>query len=178
MLCNHRTNKNIIALIVVVSQIIILAACSGAPKNATALNVQKHENPPAIQEDGSFSKLPAVIREYLKQIADAFENHNNKFLIAQGEENYDKDLRGSTSEGQYLAMLYRAGPYIKDSTWQIPDYKLNLSAVQHIKWLSYREQGPVLEIEGIITESSGKTIPCRLMLLWRLNIPKIIGTYP
>jgi hypothetical protein len=141
-------------------------------------------NPPQDSGDSplSFARLPPEIRIYLGDLEIAFKNHDLAFLESQGETHYAQDLFSKYNREQYLAMLYRAGPYAHDSTWEIPPYKLDVKNIRRVKWTEFAEKGPVLEVDGVFllaAQENGDTeIPCRLMLLWRLKEPKIIGTYP
>ncbi|GHV83049.1 hypothetical protein AGMMS50212_03890 [Spirochaetia bacterium] len=138
------------------------------------------ENAVPYQEDDSIkiSDLPKEVREYLVTVSAAFKKPDIDFLISQGEENYEKELRGRMVEEQYLALLYRAGPYSKDSPWKIPPFMLDPQKVKSVEWINAYERGPVYEIEGKVQMKDGKNDPCRLVLLWKLKNPKIVGAYP
>jgi hypothetical protein len=121
-----------------------------------------------------FGGLPADIRSYLFRLGAAFSAHDSAFLLSQGESGYEKELRSRVDDDEYLALLYRAGVYAEDAEWQSP-FALNLDRVAFIDYTSCRENGPVLEIEGLIYMDAGRPLSCRIILLWRLTPPKILG---
>ncbi|MDR2842312.1 MAG: hypothetical protein LBV52_03820, partial [Spirochaetaceae bacterium] len=108
----------------------------------------------------------------------AFKEKNQDFLISQGESYYESDMRSKYPKAQYLALLYRVGPYSKDSTWQLPAYQIDINTIHDLQWVEFVDKGPVLLVEAKIITNDFKTIPCSIMLLWRLNEPKVMGTYP
>jgi hypothetical protein len=177
-----KNSKKIILTLCAAGLVLICVSCLLSRK----ANDEKVEPENPAQDSGddalSFATLPPEIRSYLADLSAAFKNHDSTFLEDQGETHYAKDLFNKYSREQYLAMLYRAGPYARDSTWEIPPYKLDIKNIRRVKWIDFSEKGPVLEVNGVILlaahEMDATEIPCRLMLLWRLKEPKIIGTYP
>ncbi|GMO37399.1 MAG: hypothetical protein Ta2F_13630 [Termitinemataceae bacterium] len=145
--------------------------------------VQITDNTPLTEEikpasSLAFSALPPEIQKYLNGLRTAFKEHNNDYLNKQGELFYEMDVKPKFTTAQYIAMLYRIGPYAKDSTWQIPAFFLDLNKVRSLEWIDFSEQGPVLNVNAKLILYSGDPLPCRIMLMWRLKEPKVIGTYP
>jgi hypothetical protein len=121
-----------------------------------------------------FGGLPDDIRTYLFRLGTAFAAHDSAFLLSQGESEYEKEVRSKVDDDEYLALLYRAGVYAEDAEWQSP-FALDLDRVTFIDYTSCQEYGPVLEIEGLIYMDTGRPLYCRIILLWRLVPPKILG---
>ncbi|MDR0409896.1 MAG: hypothetical protein LBH18_05815, partial [Spirochaetaceae bacterium] len=107
----------------------------------------------------------------------AFAAHDTAFLLAQGETEYEKNVKNSADDDEYLSLLYRAGVYAEDAEWQSP-FTLDIDRVRGIDYTSWREQGPVLEVDGIIYMDGGHPLSFSVILLWRLEPPKILGSYP
>jgi len=126
-----------------------------------------------------FRSLPPEARDYLAVLAEAFRKTNKDFLVSQGEPQYEQDLRSRYDEETYLALLYRIGPYSEDSEWKSASLeRLEYSQVKSIEYLSWDEQGPMLDIKGRLCFQNGSTLPCRIVLAWRLIEPKILGERP
>jgi hypothetical protein len=125
--------------------------------------------------------LPPEAREYLEILAEAFRRQDRDFILAQGEAHYDSSIRPYYDEGQYLAMLYRSGPYSGEGAGYSPGDgefpQLNPGVIRGIEYLSWEEQGPLLEIRGRLL-SGADAIPCVIRLVWKLREPKIQGIYP
>jgi hypothetical protein len=132
---------------------------------------QYHEDA-ALLED-----LPAGIRGYLLKLAAAFAAHDAAFLLEQGESGYEAAVRGSVSDSEYLAMLYRAGAYADNAEWQAA-YTLNLDKIVYIDYTSWREYGPVLEVDGKVYIEGLRPLSFSMKVLWRLAQPKLLGVYP
>jgi hypothetical protein len=76
-------------------------------------------------------------------------------------------------------MLYRAASYAREAPREeaLPP-RLNVEELSHIEYDEWEEQGPMLEVRGRLIAKSGEAVPCRLVILWRLMEPKILGRYP
>ena len=126
-----------------------------------------------------FRSLPPEARDYLAVLAEAFRKTNKDFLVSQGEAQYEKDLRSRYDEETYLAFLYRIGPYSEDSGWKSPaPARLEYAQVRAIEYLSWEEKGPMLDIKGRLYFQDTSSLPCRIVLAWRLVEPKILGEQP
>jgi hypothetical protein len=126
-----------------------------------------------------FQDLPPEAKNYLASLSKAFRTQDEGFLIAQGEKQFEADLKGLYDAGGYLALLYRAGPYSRDAPRiNAGEPGLDLALIHHIEYTSWKERGPMLEIQGKLVTKTGETIPCGIVLAWRLAEPKILGVYP
>jgi hypothetical protein len=179
------------ALGAAVSLACLFVSCTTGPEKAPP---SPHELPPAAPggSDGgaagslqnglaapAFRKLPPEAGAYLKTLARAFETHDLGFLIAQGETRYETENRRRYDEETYLAMLYRVGPSTEDNTWKpraLP--RLDCREIRTIEYLSWTEQGPLLEIRSRLIPRTGSPIPCEILLAWKLVEPKIEGVNP
>ena len=130
-------------------------------------------------DDPVFSGLPAEARNYLERLARAFASRDEAFLLAQGEAQFEADVRPHYDNESYLALLYRAGTYAAETPRTDRDgkQKLELNRVNGIQYLSWKANGPLLEIKAQLTGSGGTVIPCLIMLVWRLREPKIEGLF-
>ncbi|MDR3356214.1 MAG: hypothetical protein LBO04_03395 [Spirochaetaceae bacterium] len=159
------------------------AGFAGLKNGETTPPERSAEKPPAPaeghyqEEKALFKELPSGIRAYLLKLSAAFAGHDAAFLIAQGEDGYEKAVRNSVYDDEYLAMLYRAGIYADDALWQSPE-ELDLDHVVYIDYTAWREQGPVLGVDGNIYMDGGRLINFSMKVLWRLDEPKILGVYP
>jgi hypothetical protein len=132
-------------------------------------------------EDPAFAGLAPEARLYLEELAQAFSIQDQNFLVAQGEPQYEAQLRPRYDEGSYLAMLYRTGPWAQD--FPVPDDPKTIPGlvpqeIQGIEYVSWEEQGPMLEIQGRLITTKGKAIPCLIVFNPRLREPRILGVYP
>ena len=75
-------------------------------------------NPGAELNSAAFSTLPPYSRDYLVSIAEAFASGDKAFIGSQGEINYSRRVRPLVTEGEYLALLYRLGPYAEERPYQ------------------------------------------------------------
>jgi len=126
-----------------------------------------------------FRSLPPEARDYLAVLAEAFRKTNKDFLVSQGEAQYEQDLRPLYDEETYLALLYRIGPYSEDSEWKSASLeRLEYTQVRAIKYLAWEEKGPMLDIKGRLYFQNGSSLPCRIVLVWRLIEPRILGERP
>jgi len=156
---------------------------SQPPKNLQAANTKiipgKARKPDSGLNDPAFKKLSPEVLQYLQTLSDAFYTHDLPFLFNQAEAFYKKTYEGLYSSDEYLAMLYRIGPYSTESG--LGDNKkpvLNLNEVLGITYTGWDEIGPVLEVRGKILLTNGKSEHSRLILLWRLGDIKIKGFEP
>ncbi|AEF80745.1 putative lipoprotein [Leadbettera azotonutricia ZAS-9] len=127
----------------------------------------------------TFKGLPQEAREYLETLSKAFREKNLDFLISQGEIHYENETRFRYDEETYLAMLYRIGPYTEDSPFRemkLP--RLEYKEVTGIEYTAWDEKGPMIEIQAQLVYQKGETIPCEIMLVWKLPAPKVLGMYP
>jgi hypothetical protein len=125
-----------------------------------------------------FRKLPPETRSYLEALSRAFAGQDREQLLSQGEENYEAAVKPYYDEGSYLAMLYRAGAYAVDSPWDSGRRpSLDPGKTLGIEYLDWEEQGPMLVIRGRLVTKT-ETLPCKIVLVWRLRAPKILGVYP
>ena len=130
-------------------------------------------------DDPVFSSLPAGARSYLQRLAFAFREQDKKFLLDQGETVFETEVRPHYSEEEYLALLYRADSYAKESPSmknELP--KLIIKNIRDIKYTGYTEHGPLLEIRGHFTMKDDSLLPCLLVLIWQLPEPRIRGYFP
>jgi hypothetical protein len=131
-------------------------------------------------EDPAFKGLAPEALDYLGLLARAFAGHDGDFLIAQGEPQYEAAVRHRYDEGTYLALLYRTGPWAQGYPFpKDPDTVPDLipQEIQSIEYISWEEQGPMLEIQGRLITARGKT-PCVIMFNPRLREPRVLGIYP
>jgi hypothetical protein len=157
---------------------LVLAGCAGLGKtqNYGSTASQPSQGPGALGvaplsnrlDTQVFAKLPPDARLYLEALSVAFRTQDIAFLIAQGEPQYEAAVRPRYDEGSYLAMLYRAE--------DVPDLKPQ--EILGIGYISWEEEGPMLEIRGELFTTQGKTIPCVVVFNPRLREPKILGVYP
>ena len=132
----------------------------------------------------AFRNLPPEARDYLGILSAAFNRKDKEFLISQGETQYERDTRRQFDDEAYLAMLYRVGPYSGNSEWMTPRTagsalpSLHIPGTSGIEYSEWRENGPMLEINGRLRLTNSDTLPCTIMLVWRLPEPKILGERP
>ncbi|MDR0451518.1 MAG: hypothetical protein LBH15_00575 [Treponema sp.] len=171
------------ALPALLAAALAFAGCAGLPPETVAPEVAPRTPPPEAPADGYSASpprgLPGEIQEYLEALARAFSAADRAFLLAQGESQFEAENRGRYDDESYLALLYRAGPLSQDSL-SAPQGspRLDPDQIRRIEFSGWEEQGPVLIIDARLVTRSGGTIPCRLALLWRLRMPKILGAYP
>lgn len=127
----------------------------------------------------AFRTLPAEARSYLERLSRAFSARDEAFLLAQGEAQFEAEVRPRYDKEAYLALLYRTGSYAAESpraSAEVP--RLVPSGLSHIQYLSWEENGPLLEIAARLVGKNGASTPCLIMLAWRLREPKIQGLFP
>jgi hypothetical protein len=160
---------------------LLAASCAGLkrePANAPPEAPLQPPVPKTERPSGPVLRgLPAEAQRYLDELARAFAAQDTAFLIAQGERQYEEELRPQWDEESYLAMLYRCGDWVQEqSRNQIP--RLDPREIRNIEFLDWKEQGPLLEIQGRLITTSGADIPCSIVFNPRLKEPKILGLYP
>jgi hypothetical protein len=122
--------------------------------------------------------LPLEAREYLERLARAFSERDAAFLLAQGEGQFEREVRPRHDDATYLALLYRIGVFATDSPrTDMEAPRLVPATVSHIQYLSWEESGPLLEIKARLVGTSGELTPCLIMLVWRLREPRIEGLF-
>jgi hypothetical protein len=123
--------------------------------------------------------LPPGIHAYLTELAAAFSRQDAAFLLAQGEAQFEAEIRPQYDDEDYLTLLYRAGPYGKDSPWDGADrVRLEPSEIRRVEYTGWEERGPLLEVRGRLIRRRGPPIPCVIMLVWKLWEPKVLGFFP
>jgi hypothetical protein len=186
-------NKRLIRPAALILAGALAAACTGIPgggkgppETAAGTAPRPPETPsPALRvEDGletaAFDGLPPEARSYLKTLAEAFGGQKRPFLLAQGEAQFEKEVKPHYDEETYLALLYRIGPLSAEEGGPGSNTLPRLSPrdIVGIEYGSWEEEGPLLEIRARLISASAPPVPCRIMLIWRLRDPKIQGLYP
>ncbi|MDR1057988.1 MAG: hypothetical protein LBL43_00420 [Treponema sp.] len=130
-------------------------------------------------EGPAFTGLPPEAKSYLELLSGAFRRQDGDFLLAQGETQFERELRPRFDEASYLALLYRCGAYAEEGPIRRPGTpRLFPGEIRRIEYLGWEERGPLLEIRGRLVTQGGDAVPCVIMLIWRLREPKIQGLYP
>jgi hypothetical protein len=184
--------KGGILLAAMMGAVLYLTACAGGPervlpgKARSASPEQPPEGGPSGARPGESPSaeippetLPPEARSYLETLARAFRGRDRDFLLSQGEAQFEAEVRPVCDEESYLALLYRIGPYAEDNSREdaktprlIPD------EILRIEYLDWGEQGPLLEIRARLVRREGTPLPCLIMLVWKLQEPKIQGRFP
>jgi hypothetical protein len=176
------------ARIAVLAAAVLISACVNAPvKDGTPrLGEAAPGGPkPALSITGDyldtkgFADLPPEARTYLAAISRAFRSQDKEFLLAQGEKTFEAEVKPWYDDESYLAMLYRSGHYAVDA----PSEKSRMSrlepaAIRDIEYIDWEERGPMIEIRGRLAYKDGSTVPCKIILVWKLTEPKVLGIYP
>jgi hypothetical protein len=145
-----------------------------APSSKTVPGTSKR--PDSGLSNPAFKKLKPEVLSYLETLAEAFYTKDTAFLLAQAESYYQRTYEGLYPTDEYLAMLYRIGPYSTESpNGSNKKPSLDIKEVRGITYTGWEELGPVLEVRGTIHLADGKTEICRLILLWHLGDIKIKG---
>ncbi|GMO30865.1 MAG: hypothetical protein Ta2B_11810 [Termitinemataceae bacterium] len=167
------------AVLILLVLIMLTLGCNTQSK-AVNSNVRAVETKLQAEDNTlTFEKLPPEVKKYLSDLRVAFVKHDEPYLMAQGEKLYEADLQKKVSAQQYFALLYRIGPYSKDSTWELPVYLFDVNKAKNITYTDFEIQGPVLSLNAVIDMAGfGLPIPCRITLLWRAKDIKIMGAYP
>lgn len=151
-------------------------------ETGTAARTPEQKGPDDLSslfDNVSFSQLEPEIKTYLTELADAFINARTEFLLSQGEADYHQRNYPLFEHDEYLALLYRIGPYATekpDSLNKLP--VLDTKTVQSITYTGWDERGPLIEVRGILQLKDGQDIPCKLLLLWKLEDIRILGQEP
>ncbi|MDR1655900.1 MAG: hypothetical protein LBR96_07875 [Treponema sp.] len=129
-------------------------------------------------DSAAFAGCPPEALAYLRLLSQAFRNGDKDFLLAQGEGQYEKDLRPGRDEAEYFNLLYRIGPLAAEDPQETRLQKyLKAEDAASISFKGWREKGPMIEAEAQIQGPEG-ALPCRIILAWRLVDIKIVGLYP
>jgi hypothetical protein len=150
-----------------------------AAKPAAAVPAAK----PAASAKAAVPTLPAgldlSVRRYLENLVAAVRRGDGAYLAAQAEPNYAQRLASAWDRPSYLALLYRVGPYAADAP-DAPDKPPRIDPLDlvDLKLDGFESYGPVIELSGRFVLRSGREIPCRITLLYRLDPPRVIGFEP
>jgi hypothetical protein len=142
--------------------------------------------PPVLEDDEEssgdqldhpiFAQLPSEVKSYLQAVSAAFKNHDEAFLLAQGEAMFEQTVRPHYFDDEYFIMLYRIGD--SDEFLSAVSKNIAISDISRIEYTGWENGDPVMEIRGRVFYDNNHFLPCRIMLAWRLDEPKIIGLYP
>jgi hypothetical protein len=125
-----------------------------------------------------WERMPPEAQAYLTELARAFARQDAAFLLAQGEPQFEAQVRPYYDDESYLAMLYRAGPYGEDSPPPGANKdRLIPGEIRGIEYTGWEEQGPMLKVRGRLITTAAR-IPCAIFFNPRLLTPKILGAYP
>lgn len=137
------------------------------------------QKPDTGLKDPAFKQLKPEVLIYLEKLADAFSARDKDYILAQAEPYYHQTYSKLYETSEYLAMLYRIGPYSTESGYgETRKPVLNINDMLGITYTGWDELGPVIEVRGKIIFKSGKTETCRLILIWRAGDIKIKGFEP
>lgn len=161
----------------------LFSACASAA-NGGAVDPRFPPTPETARKDigdglgeAAFQRLPPEVFRYLRAISKAFQEQDEFFLLAQGETSFmDWTRENALPASLALARLFRIGCYAEDAPGMAvqPEPRLIASETRGIVYLGWEEWGPLLEVRAnIITKN--QTIPARIVLVWRLDPPKIQG---
>lgn len=137
------------------------------------------EKPGSELDSPAFALMPPEAKRYLADLSLAFAGADKRFLLAQAESGYERRVKPLFDETRYAALLYRIGPYAKDAPSageRMP--ALDLGAVAGIRFTTWRENGPVIEIGGKLRSRNGKEEDALIVLLWKTDPPRILGWEP
>ncbi|MDR3174842.1 MAG: hypothetical protein LBU19_11365 [Treponema sp.] len=132
--------------------------------------------PAGTGENLFWARVPPEAQAYLAELARAFARQDTAFLLAQGEAQFEAEVRPRYDEENYLAMLYRVGPYGEDESPAGID-RLRPAEIKGIEYTDWEERGPMLRVRGRLI-TAGAKIPCAILFNPRLKTPKILGAYP
>lgn len=185
--------KSVFAVIVFFSvMLVIFSSCTSLDvESGTSVDVEpgsitdippETSSPPLeyrdTLDDPVFTALPPEVKTYLQALSSAFKNHDEDFLLAQGEAMFEKMVRPFYDDDEYFTMLYRVGANAWDAPVPAASPKIAVSDVHHIEYTGWENGDPVMEIRGRLFYQDTQFIPCQIMLDWKLDEPKIIGLYP
>ncbi len=129
-------------------------------------------------DDPVFAALPPEVKTYLQTLSSAFKNNDEDFLLAQGEAMFEETVRPFYDDDEYFTMLYRVGGDAWDAPVPAASQEIAVSDIHHIEYTGWENGDPVMEIRGRLFYQDTQFIPCKIMLDWKLDEPKIIGLYP
>ena len=152
------------------------------PETVIETTAETVEQPRFVLTDGLdselFRDLPLVAKNYLRTLSQAFRRQDKEFLLSQGKAQYEIEQRFLMDDETYLALLYRIGPLSRNHYMKpIVHPRLYVNTVRGIEFTGWEEIGPMLEIRGLLHFIDGDTTPCVIMLLWRLQEPRILGAW-
>jgi hypothetical protein len=179
--------QNILRKSITIIGILVVLSCVTAPGEKEHQNSGYKASKPVPHQkpidsglsNPRFKNIPPEAASYLKTLAQAFSAQNIEFIIHQGEPDYERRVKNCFSQVEYLALLYRIGPFAKDSstdTGKLP--VLNIQKVAGISFTDWEEQGPAIIVQGHIINTDGNTLPCCLVILWRFPQPCLLGYEP
>jgi hypothetical protein len=146
------------------------------PESAPAKQPEAPDSRGFAEKDLFWEKMPPGAQAYLMELARAFARQDTAFLLAQGEPQFEAEVRPYYDEENYLAMLYRVGPYGEESSPAAVD-RLIPEKIKEIEYTDWEERGPMLKVRGRLI-TAGAKIPCLILFNPRLRTPKILGAYP
>ncbi|MDR2479306.1 MAG: hypothetical protein LBD48_08335 [Treponema sp.] len=169
-----------------VAAAVIFFSCAGGPRTGRSETPPETAAPLDTQlpkagglDKAAFRGIPPEAKAYLERLERAFGSGDRAFLLAQGEAQFEAEMRPGRDDEMYLALLYRSGEYAADRprvTGGKP-VRLDPGHVSGIEYLSWEAAGPLLAIQARLTGKDGAATPCLLMLVWRLREPKIEGLF-
>jgi hypothetical protein len=123
-----------------------------------------------------FRQLPPEVTGYLASIAAAFQRHDERFLLAQGEASFTDWANTALKNNEtILGYLFRIGHLAVDQPEAAAhEPRLALRAVQGITYQAWAERGPFIEVRAVVRTGSGE-IPARLLVIWKFDEPKLQG---
>jgi hypothetical protein len=158
------------------------SSVSNPVEEKTGSNAATFSVPPAKADHldtRAFSGLPPEARNYLSALSQAFQKADAEFILAQGERQFEAEVKKNYDNETYFALLYRIGTYAAESSWETAEKPhLKVREISHIEYISWEENGPMLSIQGKLITAEGEAVPCKIILAWRLKDPKILGQYP
>jgi hypothetical protein len=168
--------------------LVALAAVSCISRPSPPSGYKPEPETPSVAENPPYSvqpprSLPPEARTYLAAVAEAFSSGDRAFLIAQGENQFEEQIRPAYDEEIYLALLYRIGSLSVDNPSALSGAgnafpRLSPPRIRRIEFAGWEEVGPVFIVTARLITKTNETIPCTLVVLWRLREPKILGVYP
>lgn len=166
----------------------LLAAVSCTSRPSPSSDYRSEPETASVAEDPAYSarpprSLPPEARTYLAAVAEAFSSGDRAFLLAQGENQFEEQIRPAYDEEIYLALLYRIGSLSVDSPSALSGAgnafpRLSPSRIRRIEFAEWEEEGPIFIVTARLITKTSEAIPCKLIVLWRLREPKILGIYP
>ncbi|MDR2177243.1 MAG: hypothetical protein LBP20_04270 [Treponema sp.] len=162
---------------------LLIAGCAGlrlGDGQSPELAPEKRPAAPASGalpgEGPAWENMAPEAQAYLAELARAFARRDTGFLLAQGEAQFEAEVRPRYDEANYLAMLYRVGSYGEENPPAGTD-RLKPEDIRGIEYTGWEERGPMLWVRGRLI-TAGAKIPCVIFFNPRLRTPKILGAYP